>query len=89
MMTSMVVVSTLRMGQAIGEEATLSFLGIGTQPPTPSWGLMLAEARTFIISAPWVTIFPGVAIVLVVIGFSLLGDALRDVLDPRLKGVGL
>jgi len=88
-MASTVVVSTLLMGQAIGEEATLSFLGIGTQPPTPSWGLMLAEARTFIISAPWVTIFPGVAIVLVVIGFSLLGDALRDVLDPRLKGVGL
>jgi len=84
---STVVVFTLIMGQAIAEEAMLSFLGIGTQPPTPSWGLMLAEGREFITNAPWITIFPGIAIALVVIGFSLLGDGIRDALDPRLKGV--
>ena len=84
---STIVLSTLIMGQAIAEEAMLSFLGIGTQPPTPSWGLMLSEGREFISNAPWLTIFPGVAIVITVIGFSLLGDGLRDILDPHLKGV--
>jgi ABC-type dipeptide/oligopeptide/nickel transport system permease subunit len=77
--------STLMMGDAILIEATLSFVGMGAQPPIPSWGSILAGGRTYLALAPWVTIFPGVAIMLTVLGFNLLGDGLRDALDPRLK----
>jgi peptide/nickel transport system permease protein len=80
-----IVMATLMMGDAILIEATLSFLGIGAQPPTPSWGSILAGGRTYLRLAPWVTIFPGLAIMLTVLGFNLLGDGLRDALDPRLK----
>ena len=70
---------------AILAEAGLSYVGLGAQPPTPSWGRMLAEAQTMVTLAPHVAIVPGVAIVLTVLGLNLLGDALRDALDPRLK----
>jgi peptide/nickel transport system permease protein len=80
-----IVMATLMMGDAILIEATLSFLGMGAQPPIPSWGSILASGRTYLVLAPWVTIFPGIAIMLTVLGFNLLGDGLRDALDPRLK----
>ena len=80
-----IVMATLMMGDAILIEATLSFLGMGAQPPTPSWGSILASGRSYLILAPWVTVFPGIAIMLTVLGFNLLGDGLRDALDPRLK----
>lgn len=80
-----IVQATLGVGSAIIESAALSFLGLGAQPPTPEWGLMIASAREFVSSAWWIVTFPGVAILLVVLGFNLLGDGIRDVLDPRLK----
>jgi peptide/nickel transport system permease protein len=80
-----IVMATMMMADAILIEATLSFLGMGAQPPTPSWGSILASGRSYLRLAPWVTFFPGVAIMLTVLGFNLLGDGLRDALDPRLK----
>ncbi|NOR83580.1 MAG: ABC transporter permease subunit [Ardenticatenales bacterium] len=80
-----IIMSTLMMADSILIEATLSFLGLGAQPPIPSWGSILAAGRTYMRLAPWVTIFPGIAIMLTVLGFNLLGDGLRDALDPRLK----
>jgi peptide/nickel transport system permease protein len=82
-----IVMGTLLMGDAILIESTLSFLGLGAQPPTPSWGSILASGRAYLSIAPWVTTFPGIAIMLTVLGFNLLGDGLRDALDPRLKNV--
>jgi peptide/nickel transport system permease protein len=79
------VQSTYSVSFAILTEAALSFLGLGTQPPTPSWGIMLASGRGYLEQAPWLGAFPGVAIFLTVLGFNLLGDGLRDALDPRLK----
>jgi peptide/nickel transport system permease protein len=78
-----VVQSTLFMAQAIILEASLSFLGLGQQPPAPSWGSMLNVAKNFMEQAPWMSISPGIAICLVVLGFNLLGDGLRDALDPK------
>jgi glutathione transport system permease protein len=78
---------TLLMGDAILIESTLSFLGLGAQPPTPSWGSILSSGRAYLSIAPWVTTFPGIAIMLTVLGFNLLGDGLRDALDPRLKNI--
>ena len=66
-------------------EAALSFMGLGTQPPQPSWGSMLSESRRMMEIAPWMAISPGLAIMLGVLGFNLLGDCLRDALDPRLR----
>ncbi len=80
-----IVMFTLMMGDAILIEATLSFLGMGAQPPTPSWGSILSSGRNYLAIAPWVTVFPGLAIMLIVLGFNLLGDGLRDATDPRLK----
>jgi peptide/nickel transport system permease protein len=80
-----IVVATLRIGSYILSEASLSFLGLGAQPPTPSWGSIVSIGSNFILTAPWFSIFPGLAIAIVVIGFNLLGDGLRDILDPRLK----
>ena len=77
------VQSTLFMAQAIILEASLSFLGLGQQPPAASWGSMLNTAKNFMEQAPWMSIFPGIAICLVVIGFNLVGDGLRDALDPK------
>jgi peptide/nickel transport system permease protein len=77
------VQATLTVATAIIAEASLSFLGLGQQPPAPSWGSMLNVAKNFLSQAPWMAIWPGAAIYLVVIGFNLMGDGLRDALDPR------
>jgi peptide/nickel transport system permease protein len=77
---------TLSIATAIIAEASLSFLGLGEQPPQPSWGSMLNAAQQFLTQAPWLAIFPGLAIFLVVLGFNLMGDGLRDVLDTRRRG---
>jgi peptide/nickel transport system permease protein len=82
---SLIVQTSLSLSFAILTESALSFLGLGTQPPTPSWGNMLADARRFMVIAPWTAVFPGAAIALIVLGFNLLGDGLRDLLDPRLR----
>jgi peptide/nickel transport system permease protein len=80
------VQASLSLSTAILVEASLSFLGVGTQPPTPSLGLMLADGREYVFLSPWTSIFAGFAILLMSFGFNLLGDALRDSLDPRLRG---
>ena len=80
-----IVQATLGIGTAILDAAGLSFLGLGAQPPTPEWGAMLSDGRSALQTAPWVIAFPGIAIFLVVLGFNLFGDGLRDALDPRLK----
>lgn len=77
-----VVLATLSAGTAINAEAALSFLGLGIQPPASSWGTMLADGRRFLLDAPWIATFPGLAISLTVLGCNLVGDALRDALDP-------
>jgi len=80
-----VVYFTMRIGTSIITAASLSFLGMGAQPPTPEWGAMLNEARADMVMAPHVAIFPSLAIFLTVLAFNLLGDGLRDALDPKLK----
>jgi peptide/nickel transport system permease protein len=80
-----IVQATLSFSTAILAEATLSFLGLGTQPPDASWGIMLGTGRRFMELAPWVAVYPGIAIALAVLGWNLLGDALRDALDPQLR----
>ncbi len=86
-LASVVLVQTsLLLSSAILVEASLSFLGLGTQPPTPSLGLMLADGRNYLLLSPWSAIFAGIAIVFLAFGLNLLGDALRDTLDPRLRG---
>jgi peptide/nickel transport system permease protein len=80
-----IVQGTLAIATAIIEAAALGFLGMGAQPPTPEWGKMLADSKDFIIQAPWTVLFPGLAIMLTVLGFNLMGDGLRDALDPRMK----
>ncbi|WP_341482614.1 ABC transporter permease [Fundidesulfovibrio terrae] len=79
------VSATLGVAGAILTESSLSFLGLGVQPPTPSWGNMLLEGKEVLEIAPWLSIFPGVAILLTVLGYNLLGESLRDLLDPRLR----
>ena len=83
--TPLIVQGTLGIGTAIIEVAALSFLGLGAQPPTPEWGLMLSAERNQVFTAPFLVFIPGAAIMLVVLGFNLLGDGLRDALDPRLN----
>jgi peptide/nickel transport system permease protein len=80
----LIVQTTVAMAAAILAEAALSFLGLGVQPPTPSWGQMLSAAQEYISTAPWLAYWPGIAIFLAVLGFNILGDGLRDALDPRL-----
>ncbi|SRR5579884_321259 len=80
-----IVQATLNVGIAIIDTAGLSFLGLGTQPPTPDWGNMLAAGRSYLIDSPWMATFPGLAILVTVLAFNLMGDALRDALDPRLR----
>ena len=82
-LSPLIVQATLTVAAAIIAEASLSFLGLGQQPPNPSWGSMLNTAKNFISQAPWMSIWPGAAIFLVVLGFNLLGDGLRDAIDPR------
>jgi peptide/nickel transport system permease protein len=84
----LIVYATLFMANAILLEAALSFLGLGVQPPTASWGLMVSTGRDVLLVAPHVATVPGVAIMVAVLGFNLVGDGLRDALDPRLKGAG-
>lgn len=81
----LLVLLTLGIPGAIMSEAGLSFLGVGAQPPTPSWGLMIANGKEYLFSAPWNSIFPGFAILITVMGFNFLGDGLRDALDPYMK----
>ncbi|MFJ7921652.1 nickel transporter permease [Lysinibacillus fusiformis] len=83
--TPIIVQGTLAIATAIIEAAALGFLGLGAQAPAPEWGKMLADARKFLLNAPWTMIFPGIAIMLTVLGFNLMGDGLRDALDPKMK----
>ena len=86
-LATILILATIGLGQVILAEAALSFLGFGIPPPYPSWGAMLSgSGRSFMYYAPWMALFPGTAISLAVFGFQMLGDALRDVLDPRLRG---
>jgi peptide/nickel transport system permease protein len=80
------VLATVWLGTAILAETSLSYLGLGIPPPAPSWGRMLSEARAFMLQSPTLALFPGLAITLIVFGFNMLGDALRDLLDPRMRG---
>lgn len=85
---TILVWATLGISTTVLLEATLSFLGVGVQPPTPSWGNIIFESQTYFTSAPWLVLFPGAAIVLLSLSFNLVGDALRDALDPTLRGRG-
>ncbi|MBP3040242.1 ABC transporter permease [Bacillaceae bacterium Marseille-Q3522] len=84
-MAPIIVQGSLAIASAIIEAAALGFLGLGAQPPTPEWGKMLSDSRDFILDAPWTVFFPGIAIMLTVLGFNLIGDGLRDAMDPRMK----
>jgi peptide/nickel transport system permease protein len=84
--STIVVIATLDIASAIRTEASLSFLGLGVPPPAPSWGNILSEGRQFIQCCPWLTTFSGLAIMLAVLAFNITGDALRDLLDPRMRG---
>lgn len=84
-MAPVIVQGTLAIATAILEAAALGFLGLGAQAPSPEWGKMLADSKNYIQSAPWTMIFPGLAIMLTVLGFNLMGDGLRDAMDPRMK----
>lgn len=85
-MAPIIVLATVALGTAILTESSLSFLGLGPPPPTPTWGSMLSQGRANLEDAPWLAIYPGLAISLAVLAFNLFGDGLRDVLDPRLRG---
>jgi peptide/nickel transport system permease protein len=85
LMAVLIVQATIQFALAIVAEAGLSYVGLGAQPPQPSWGKMLNDAQTYIYQAPWLAIFPGLAITLCVLGLNLLGDGLRDVADPRVR----
>jgi len=87
-LSPLVIQISLDMGGIILTAAGLGFIGIGAQPPTPEWGVMIADGRNYITQQWWVSTFPGIAIALVVLGFNLLGDGIRDLLDPRLRGRG-
>ncbi len=80
------VIATFGVASAILIESSLSFLGIGAQPPTPSWGTMLSNGKDYIWTAPWIMIYPGIAIVLTILGLNLMGDGIRDYLDPHKRG---
>lgn len=84
-LSPLVVQATFNFAYAVLAEASLSFVGAGAPPPTPSWGNILSEGRLYMQNAPWITIFPGLAIALTVLGLNLAGDGLRDVLDPRMR----
>jgi ABC-type dipeptide/oligopeptide/nickel transport system permease subunit len=83
---ALIVVATLYIATAIRTEASLSFLGLGVPPPTPTWGNILSDGRQYIKCCPWITTFSGLAIMLAVLAFNIVGDALRDLLDPRMRG---
>ena len=83
----LVVQATISLAFAIIIEASLSFLGLGVQPPTPSWGSMISDGRAYLRTAPWISTFSGLSIMITVLGFNLFGDGLRDALDPRMRGI--
>ncbi len=85
-MPTMIVVATLGLSNAILAAAALGFLGLGAQPPQPEWGYMLSAGRDFMNKAPWLMLYPGLAIALTVFAFNILGDALREAMDPRSEG---
>jgi peptide/nickel transport system permease protein len=85
---SVLVIASLRVGGLILTEATLSFLGVGVPASTPAWGVMVSEGRSYLDTAWWISLMPGLAIFLVVMGFNFLGDWLRDWFDPRLRQLG-
>jgi len=84
-MAPLIVQATLSFSTAILDTAALGFLGMGAQPPTPEWGTLIAENRDLMLSAPWTVTFPGLAILLAVLAINLMGDGLRDALDPKMK----
>lgn len=84
-LSPLIVQSTLTIASAILNAAALGFLGLGAQPPTPEWGVMLSDGRLLLLVAPWIVTFPGIAIMLSVLGFNIFGDGLRDALDPRMR----
>lgn len=86
--SALIVLTSLRVSVAILAESSLSFLGLSVPPPAPSWGTMVAEGQKFLILAPWISIVPGTVIVVIVLALNLLGDGVRDALDPRLRGEG-
>lgn len=81
--TNLIIIGSQKVGQTILVEAALSFLSLGIQPPTPSWGNMISNGRTFLMVNPWLVLVPGIALMLTVLAFNFLGDGLRDVLDPK------
>jgi ABC-type dipeptide/oligopeptide/nickel transport system permease subunit len=83
--TPLLIVASQKIGFTILIEASLSFLGLGVQPPTPSWGIMIADGRQFLMFAPWIIMAPGIALMIAVLAFNFLGDGLRDALDPKMK----
>jgi ABC-type dipeptide/oligopeptide/nickel transport system permease subunit len=83
--SSLIVIGSMNMGTAILTAAALSFIGLGVQRPNPEWGVMLNEGRLFMAQAPWLTIFPGLAIALTVLSVNIFGDGLRSALDPRVR----
>lgn len=83
----LIVWASIGVADAITIESSLSFLGVGTQPPTPSWGYMLYRGIPYLAEAPWIATFPGIVLLITILGFNLLGDGMRDVLDPRMKGM--
>jgi ABC-type dipeptide/oligopeptide/nickel transport system permease subunit len=85
-MASIIILATTRVGTAILTESSLSFLGLGIRPPTPSWGVMVAEGRAYLEQAPWISLAPGVVVMITLLSFNLFGDGLRDALDVRLRG---
>jgi len=85
-MAPVIILFTTRLAAVILSEATMSFLGLGVPPPTPSWGGMLHEARGYMLQVPLLSIWPGIALSLAIYGINVFGDALRDLLDPRLRG---
>src|SRR4029079_18368526 len=83
---TLIVLYTINLGNAVLTESTLSYLGVGVGPPTASWGSMVSDVYPYLLSAPWLVVAPSVCIILVIISFNVVGDALRDALDPRLRG---
>ncbi len=88
MVSYALVIMTTEIGRLIVLESTLSFLGLGVPPPTPSWGMSLADGKEYLITGWWLATFPGLAIMLVVLSMNVLGDGVRDLLEPRLRGRG-
>ncbi len=86
MLSPVIIVATVGFAVAVIIGSSLGFLGLGAQPPTPEWGTMVAEGRTYLRSQWWIALTPGITIGIVVLALNILGDALRDVLDPRLRG---